>query len=306
MRQTQSADLGLLVALDALLAEGSVAGAARRLNLSAPAVSRALSRLRAAVGDPLLVRAGNRLVPTARAVSLRAPARALVQDALSLLKPEGDVGPEQLARTFTIRTSEGFVGRFGAALAGRIQAEMPTAVLRFVPEGDEDVEALRTGAVDLDIGVIGATGPEVVMLSLFEDEFVGVVRTDHPLTRGRITPTRFAEQAHISISRRGKARGPIDTALGQLGLTRKTTLVVPTPHAALTIVSQTDLVTALPRRLAEGVGARELHLFALPVKTPPVEISAAWHPRVGNDAAHKWLRELVRSACGKPRGSAGR
>jgi DNA-binding transcriptional LysR family regulator len=300
LRLMQSADLNLLIALDALLAEGSVAGAARLLGLSSPAVSRSLARLRKAICDPLLVRAGNRLVPTPRAEQLREPVRILVQQSLSLLTPQGDLKPQLLGRTFTIRANEGFIGAFGAAIIAKARAEAPDAVLRFVPEGHEDVESLRNGTVDLDIGVIETTGPEVVVLHLFDDEFVGVVRAGHPLAKGRLTPRRYVEYAHVSVSRRGKLRGPIDEALTRIGLTRTIALTVPTPYAAINIVASTDLIAAIPRRTAEYPGIDTgIHIFKLPVETPAVSISAAWHPRFSSDAGHQWLRELVRSKCGK-------
>src|SRR3954470_18832565 len=102
-------DLNLLIALETLLDDGSVAGAARRLGLSASAVSRTLARLRAATGDPLLVRAGRGLVPTPRAVELRERVRDLAQEARAVLRPAAGLDLAALERTFTVRASEGFV-----------------------------------------------------------------------------------------------------------------------------------------------------------------------------------------------------
>jgi DNA-binding transcriptional LysR family regulator len=298
LRVLQSADFNLLRALDALLAEESVAGAARLLGLSSPAVSRSLARLRKTICDPLLVRAGNRLVPTPRAEQLRVPVRLLVQQSLAILTPQGELKPQSLERTFTIRANEGFVGAFGAAIIAAARAEAPKIVLRFVPEGHEDVEPLRTGAVDLDISVIETSGPEVVVLHLFDDEFVGVVRKGHPLAKERLTSRRYVEYPHISVSRRGRLRGPIDEALAKIGLTRDIAVTVPTPFAAINIVAKTDLVAAVPRCTAERAGSNAgIDTFRLPVETAAVPISAAWHPRFSSDPGHRRLRELVRSVC---------
>jgi DNA-binding transcriptional LysR family regulator len=207
-------DLNLLVTLDVLLAEGSVARAARRLRLSPSAMSRALARLRETTGDPLLVRAGRGLVPTPRALELREKVGRLVQDGEAVLRPVEALDLQQLARTFTLRTSEGFVENFGPDLIQRVGQEAPGARLRFVPKPDKDSASLRDGSVDLETGVVGRTiGPEVRAQALFRDRFIGVVRAGHVLGYGDITPSRYAAGRHILVSRRGLDRGPIDDAL---------------------------------------------------------------------------------------------
>src|SRR6187431_3356511 len=145
-------DLNLLVTLDVLLAEGSVARAAQRLRLSPSAMSRALARLRETTGDPLLVRAGRGLVPTPRALELRGRVGQLVQDAEAALSPAENLNLKQLVRTFTLRTSEGFVENFGPDLIARLSAEAPGVRLRFVQKSDKDSASLRDGTVDLDTG----------------------------------------------------------------------------------------------------------------------------------------------------------
>ncbi|MGZ5276263.1 MAG: LysR family transcriptional regulator, partial [Caldimonas sp.] len=155
-------DLNLLFTLDVLLAEGSVARAARRLRLSPSAMSRSLARLRDATGDPLLVRAGRGLVPSPRAIELRDRVGQLVRDAEAALRPVGTLDLGQLERTFTLRTSEGFVENFGARLLARVREDAPGVRLRFLPKLDKDSAPLRDGTVDLETGVVGKTaGPEV-------------------------------------------------------------------------------------------------------------------------------------------------
>jgi len=140
-------DLNLLVTLDVLLAEGSVARAARRLRLSPSAMSRALARLREATGDPLLVRAGRGLVPTPRALELRTQVGPLVQGGEAVLRPVGKLDLKGLVRTFTLRTTDGFAENFGAALIARVGREAPGVRLRFVQKPDKDSAPLREGLV---------------------------------------------------------------------------------------------------------------------------------------------------------------
>jgi DNA-binding transcriptional LysR family regulator len=186
-------DLNLLFTLDVLLAEGSVARAARRLHLSPSAMSRALARLREATGDPLLVRAGRGLVASPRALKLRDSISQLVHDAEAALRPAGKLDLGQLDRTFTLRASEGFVENFGASLLSRISGEAPGVRLHFLHKLDKDSGPLRDGSVDLETGVVDKTiGPEVRAQALFRDRYMGVVRFGHPLSEGEITPARFA------------------------------------------------------------------------------------------------------------------
>lgn len=161
-------DLNLLVPLDVLLAEGSVARAARRLRLSASAMSRTLARLREATGDPLLVRAGRSLVPTPRAIELRDRVSRIVQDAQGALRPVATLDLARLARTFTLRTSDGFAESFGPALLARVAREASHVRLRFVAKSDKENAPLREGTVDLETGVVEAnTGPELRAWGLF-------------------------------------------------------------------------------------------------------------------------------------------
>src|SRR5512144_1467586 len=193
-------DLNLLVTLDMLLTEGSVARAARRLRLSPSAMSRALARLREATGDPLLGRAGRGLVPTPRALELRERVSQLVQDGEAVLRPVETLDLKRLVRTFTLRNRDGFVENFGPHLIARVSAEAPGVRLRFVQKSNKDSAALRDGTVDLETGVVGkATSPEVRAQALFRDCFIGVVRMGHPLSRGKITPARYAAGRHILI-----------------------------------------------------------------------------------------------------------
>lgn len=290
-------DFNLLITLDVLLAEGSVAAAARRLHLSPSAMSRALARLRETTGDPLLVRAGRGLVPTPRALELRERVGQLVLDAEAVLRPAKKPKLKQLIRTFTLRTREGFVENFGPDLVARVSEQAPGVRLRFVPKSDRDSASLRDGTADLETGVVGKTmGPELRTQALFRDRFIGVVRLGHALSQGEITSTRYAAGRHIAVSRRGLDRGPIDEALTALGLERQIVTSVGGFSTALALARASNLIASVPERHTGNLRAG-MHSFALPVPTPEFTISLLWHPRMDADQAHRWLRGLVRDVC---------
>lgn len=297
-------DLNLIVALDALLAEGSVTGAARRLGLSSSAMSRTLTRLRAATRDPLLVRAGRGLVPTPRAIELRERVSELALGALDVLSPRVDpLDVAALQRTFAIRAGEGFVALFSGPLLAAVASQAPGVCLRFVPKPVKEAEPLRQGRIDLEIGTPGMPAPEVRTRSMFRDVFIGAVRAGHPLLTGEMTVARYAACRHVVASRKDRVTGPVDEALERLGLRRVIAAVVPGYPDALRIALRSDLVALVPRSCLDSRGARAHPLseglvgFDLPVPTPEITISAMWHPRMEADPAHRWLRDLVMSVC---------
>jgi DNA-binding transcriptional LysR family regulator len=290
-------DFNLLITLDVLLAEGSVARAAKRLRLSPSAMSRALARLRETTGDPLLVRAGRGLVATPRALELRERVSQLVLDAEAVLRPAEQPDLKQLSRTFTLRTSEGFVENFGADLIARVAEQAPGVRLRFMHKPDKDSASLRDGTVDLETGVVGkATGPELRTQGLFRDRFIGVVRRGHPLSEGEITPARYAAGNHISVSRRGLDKGPIDEALERQELERHIATIVAGFSTALALARATDLIASVPERHTASLRTG-LHSFALPLSLPTFTVAMLWHPRLDADPVHRWLRGCLREVC---------
>ncbi len=290
-------DLNLLIVLDTLLAEGSVAGAARRLRLSPSAMSRALARLRETTGDPLLVRAGRGLIASPRANELRERVAQLVQDARTVLSPTETLNLHELVRTFTLRSSDGFVENFGPALLARISKEAPSVQLRFLQKVDKDRAPLRDGSVDLETGVIDdTTGPEIRTRILFQDRYIGVVRLGHSLSRGKVTPARFASGKHVLVSRQSLEVGAIDEALKPFGLKREIGTIVGGFSAALVFARASDLIATVPERHTGNLRT-EMYSFPLSFLTSNFTVSMLWHPRMDADAAHRWLRGCVHEVC---------
>jgi DNA-binding transcriptional LysR family regulator len=287
-------DLNLLTVLDALLREGSVTGAAERLHLSAPATSRALGRLRRALDDPLLVRAGRGLVPTPLALSLAPRVGAIVEQARALLTTERDLNLSSVERRFTVRANDGWISLMGGPLLAQVGQEAPGVRLRFAPEGDDDVQLLRDGTIDLDIGVIDDLGPEIQVEPLWKESWVPMVASGHPLTRGKMTWKRLVSHPYIAVSRRGRSHGPYDELLATHGLLRRVIAVTPTATTAAHLLFESDAVCLFMASFADHAERRMgLHPLRTPDPLPVMQVSQAWHPRSTNDPVHRWLRAAI-------------
>ena len=293
-------DFNLLVALDILLAEASVAGAARRLNLSTSAMSRTLSRLRDVTGDPILVRAGRNMVLTPWAEASRDRARNAVHEARAVLQPSMEtLNVQNLARFFTIRANDGFVVAFGPALIAAVAEAAPDVCIRFAPKPEKTSRYLREGLVDLEIGVQSNMGPEIRLQRLFQDRFVGAVRKTHPLASlPNIGLNDYVSWGHVVAAPDGSLHGFVDDALAEAGMTRKIASVVPGFPTALSVALASDLVAMVPALYLQNPHMTEqLHVFELPFKTRTITVSQMWHPRMENDPGHRWLRERVIAVC---------
>ncbi|GAA0415922.1 LysR family transcriptional regulator [Streptomyces luteireticuli] len=290
-------DLNLLRALDALLQENSVTRAAERLGTSPAAASRTLARLRRAVGDPLLVRAGQGMVPTPRALELREEVGALLRGCDNVLRPGAGFDAAQLRRTFTVQTADLLLAGLAGPLTDRVHAEAPHVDVVFLPESMEGGPALREGRVDVELGVLGHLDPEIRSRHLARTTPVGIARSGHALFGGRIDARRFAAAGHIGVSRLGKRLGPIDSALAERGLRRRIAVVVPSHTAAMVLARDTDLVAlSLAGWLPGTVSALGLRAFPIPLDLPSIDLGMAWHPRNAADPGHRWFRDHLAAA----------
>ncbi|MER8186912.1 LysR family transcriptional regulator [Kitasatospora sp. NPDC094015] len=302
-------DANLAVALDALLTEQSVTRAAARLHTSPAAMSRTLARLRRVLQDPLLVRAGQAMVPTPRAEALREEAAAVVRRLEALLTPSGGVDPGALRRTFTVQTADLVGAALAPGLLGLARRRAPGVSLRVLAEEWEAGPALREGRVDLEVGSIGHVDPETRVEELVTLRMAAAVRAGHPLAEAPLTPEGLAAAEHVAVSRRGRFTGPLDAALAEQGLSRRVGAVLPGHLAAMALAATGDAVclvpTALPGEppspLGDAARAMGLVLLEIPLPLPPLTIGMAWHPRHTADGAHQWLRAAVRHVLRPPR-----
>jgi len=292
-------DLNLLRVFDALMDTGSVAEAAVRLHLSAPATSRALSRLRRAMNDPILVRAGRGLVPTPYAQHSAATVKALLTAADGLRADPADSDPSSWQRTFAIRLNDALTPVIAPRLTRRIADEAPGVRLRFVRQAAKDGDLLRDGSIDLDIGVADPAPPDIHTSTLFTDHFVAVVAAGSALARlPHLTVDDLCRHPHISASRRGLARGPLDDALERIGRSRRVAAVVPSYAVGALMALEHDLICLIPRVTAHHLIARgvPLHSHEVPFDLPTAKVELRWHRRVDNDPASQWLRNRLREA----------
>lgn len=296
-------DLNLLPVLNALLEEESVGGAAERLHLSEPAVSRSLGRIRKATGDPILIRTGRTMTPTPRALALRDEVHSLVLRSRAVLTPETELDLDTLERTFTLRCHDALTAVLAPTLVRDLRATAPQVTLRFLAESSVDTSDLGRGTVDLEIGSTSPSSVEIAHQHVADDDLVGITRTSNPLLAGPVDVTAFASADHVVVSRRGRLRDRVDDALDAAGHLRRVIAAVASTAAAIEIVRDTDAVVVLPRSISSRItAAADLTEFALPLDLPRVPIVLTWHRRLTTDPAHAWLRarvtEVVRQADG--------
>jgi DNA-binding transcriptional LysR family regulator len=287
-------DLNLLRVLDALLDTGSVVGAAARLHLSPPAVSRSLGRLRKVLDDPLFVRAGRELVPTELAKSLRGPTQAALSEALKILQPAMSLDPINLKRRFVIRADDSIIAVLALPLMERVQMSAPGVDIDFLRDDSNYVTQFRNGELDFRIGVHAEEHRDTQSEVLLTDRFVAIVHKDHALAGRRLTTRKFADAHHVTVSPVGKRTGPIDVALAEIGMERKHITTVTSFVVAAHLVATTDQVGSVPRTIAKTM-ARALPIVSLeiPLSLPTFDVCVTWHDRHGDDAAHQWLRTQI-------------
>jgi DNA-binding transcriptional LysR family regulator len=288
-------DLNLLVVLDAIEAEGGVSRAAAKLNLTQPAISHALARLRRALDDPLFFRQGRALVPTPLTRSLIAPLRRSLAGLRALIGAAGRFEPRETAARFTVAMRDPVELLVLPSLMRRIAAEAPGIDLRAVQAPRRSLEAaLAAGALDLALDVSLPLGEAVRRRRLAADALVVVMRPRHPALRAGLTLETYLRQEHVMVTQRRKGPGLEDLALSEQGLTRRVRLRCRNYGAAFRVVSESDLLLTMPERyvaaLNRGFGNR---ILPLPLAAPTLDLYLYWHEAVDRDAANAWLRERV-------------
>jgi DNA-binding transcriptional LysR family regulator len=292
-RSLASIDLNLLVVLRALLSERHVTRAASRVGLSQSAASHALSRLRELYGDPLLVRTGRALVLTPRAQRLLPTLERGLSDLTATVDAEPAFQPRTAHRRFRVGMADYAQAFLLGALLRALEREAPgldLAVLNFPNLEERTI----SGDIDLALHLTGMTPSSLVSEPLFEDDFVCMVRRGHPLVKSRLRLERYVQLQHVVVAPTGQAGSVVDTELAKRGLSRRIGLWVSNFLVAPIVVSETDYISTMPRRLAQHLVKRyPLRLLPTPLALPGFGLSLMWHPRLDHDPAHAWLRELI-------------
>jgi DNA-binding transcriptional LysR family regulator len=287
-------ETNLVIALHALLEEQSVALAAKRIGLSDSATSHALARLRDAMGDPLLARAGRRLVRTPRGQELLEPARRAVEALDAVFRRPEPFDPRRLERAFRIATTDHVQLVLLRELDASLSTRAPAANLYCMPMDRGSLAAIREGSVDLSIGVFDVPHADIGRTPLFVEQFASVVRRGHRLLRGKLTLERWASEAHVLVAPTGTPHGLVDELLERQGLRRRVARTLPNFVDALLLVSSTDYVVTLPRTVVRPFASLlGLRALKVPVAMSRFWISMVWHRRHDVDPAHAWLRGVL-------------
>ncbi len=286
-------DLNLLIVFDAVMQERSVTRAGGRIGLSQPAVSHALSRLRHMLKDELFVRTPEGMVPTPRAEQLAEPLRRALSDMQFALEPETFV-PSEATRRFDVAVNNYAAVLLAPSIITVVISTAPGIRLDLRPSGLRDIATLLDrGEHDLAIGTFDDVGERFGRAPLFDDSFVVAIRSDHPALRREMTAESLADLPFLEISSSGEDSSFVDQWLDARSLARKIAHRAPRLSAAA-MLSTTDLVAVLSRRLAEHwVLLYGLAICKLPFASPSLPTGMLWHRRFDNQPAHLWLRKLV-------------
>jgi len=296
-------DFNLLVTLDALLAERSVSRAAQRLNLSQPALSAQLARLREMLGDPLFVPSHRGMTPTPLALGLQAPLAAALAQLRDVVTSARAFDPARDEFTLHVACSDYVQAALLLDFTLALRRDAPGLRIALRPADSTRLEAqMEKGDVDLAVLTPEGIAESLRSRPLFEERYVFIARRGHPALRRSLDTQRFCELEHVMVSPRGGSfTTPVDEVLDAQGLRRRVVVSASTFHSVLDLVERSDLVALVPARLVEGRPNR-LRVLEPPLPVPGFAIHMAWHNRNHGDAAQRWVRErLVAFARAAPR-----
>ncbi len=290
-------DFNLLKTLDALLDERSVTRAAQRLSLTQPAVSGMLTRLRESFDDPLFVRAQRGIVPTLRAQALAGPVKQLLSDIDALLRPQA-FEPATATMTLTLASTDYALRAVVVPFLGALRQQAPNIRVAVRPIDYKALDGqMDRGEVDLALITPDNLVPGIHAVTLFEEQYVCVMRAGHPDAKGGALPLeRFCALDHVLVSSSGGSfTGVTDSALARIGRARRVVTSVTSFLVLPEILLVSDLIAVVPRRLA--LDQPGLVTMEPPVEVPGFSKTLAWHERSHRDAGHQWVRSLLVATC---------
>jgi DNA-binding transcriptional LysR family regulator len=290
-------DLNLLIVFDMLMRERNLTRAGRRIGLSQPATSHALARLRQMLNDELFIRTPEGMQPTARAQKMAEPVRNALLTLNNTLKPEA-FEPANAERDFTIAVNNHAARAIVPALIRAVAEAAPGVTLDIRPIGRADLaDQLDSGGIDVAIGPLIDGGERFRCVRVTDDDYVAVLARDHDAAmEAELSAELVAEIPHVAITSSGDDTSFIDDALERRGLVRKIATRVPFLSLVLVLVDA-NLLAVVPRRVAVDLTRIcPLVVKELPFPSPRTALSMIWHRQVDNHAAHRWLRDMIKTS----------
>ena len=298
-------DLNLLVYLDVLLRERSVTRAADHLGVSQPALSNGLRRLRALFGDPLLIRTGEGMVPTARANELQPVIRDVLATVDKAIEPQAAFQAMQAERVFRIAASDYAESTLLPPLLGRLLEEAPGITLDVMTPSDVSFPDVEQGKVDLVINRFDTIAQSLHQKDLWKDSFSCLMSTANPILEN-FTLETYLKARHVWVSKTGMGVGVgvnpddvqrlgwVDEALNRLDKQRHITLFTRHYQTAMLLAERHDLIVTLPAKAARSQKTNpRVVIKRPPFKIPPIQLKMAWSPLLQHNPAHQWIRRLI-------------
>ena len=298
-------DLNLLVYLDALLRERNVTQAANQLNLSQPAMSNGLRRLRELFNDPLLVRTSEGMTPTERALELEPVVREVLSKIDQAVQPRGDFEAGTAQRVFRIMASDYAESTLFPSVLGKLRTQAPGLTLDIMTPSDVSFLDVERGKVDMVINRFDSMPQSFHQIHLWDDSFTCVLSPENPVLKD-FTLENYLQANHVWVSKTGMGVGVgvdpsdvqrlgwVDAALNRLGKKRQIRVFTRHYQAAMTLAEQNDLIVTLPTRAAQlKLNNPRVVLREPPLEIPPLELKMAWSPLLQHNPANKWLRKLI-------------
>jgi len=293
MADIRNLDLNLLRAFSVLLEEQNVSRTAELLHVTQPTVSGMLSRLRRIFGDPLFIRTQRGLLPTPRAEALAPALRQLIADAQALVSPNA-FDPQTSTETLTLSVNDYMQSVLIVPLVANLRRSAPKMKL-----GIRNLEVaalssmLARGGIDMAVTIPEFSDQSLRTQFLYREEYVAVVGKEHPIRSRRVSLKRFLAYDHVLVSPSdGSFKGPTDSVLEELGVTRRVALSVPSFFILTEGLREDDLIALMPRRLFER-RSEYLRTIEAPIDVPGFDVITAWHTRTDHEPAHAWLREQL-------------
>jgi DNA-binding transcriptional LysR family regulator len=295
-------DANLLVVLDALLVDASVTRAAERLGRSASAISHALAKLREIFADELFVRAGQRLVPTAKAIELAPTVHVILAGMESLLRPSKPFDPSLAERDFAIAANEAGELILVQPLRQRLEKPAPSVKVGWMPShGQESIDALRHGSCHflIDIESMPVPAPDIRVNKLFDDHLATLARRGHPFATQGPNAGTFAAADHIAVSSL-PAIELLDREFAKLKLSCRISARVSSLLVGLLLALNSDALLTLPASLTL-ILEKQFALIRVPQPVGDIAfpLRLLWHSSYDRDECHQWVRDELASLAGE-------